>query len=822
MRTAALAVACWLMCARPVIAAEISPGASPSLVKQILAQPMTQLRSGNEEQWEYETPRGVVTLRFLDGELTFEVPLFGHSHHIVLTDADEMYRQARGLADAGNLHDATVLLGKCLETKPKHRRCRNLHEELKPVFARELTHRFQQARGGDHLSRKAVLEEMLELAPDSPNIRAALVHENAVAEQNTRLAIQSLLDVKAAAVAARDLANKQNFHAAADTLKPFATFRLAAPAVKELERLALTFYRGRLSSGSLIELNSAVRDVQRLAAVVSEAARAVFRNDAQAVAIDYLVRTVARVETPARARAYREALISQFSNLFPEPPPHWPKVERPVSDDVHVKRSVGCGRADLVVPPDVLTLARQNARTAMRVELDFDCDVNTEVTNVEQINSTYVASHQQVANPAYVRLQNSLEEARAKYDEIRREIRQNPADNGWIAAAQVLAVTSAQNNVNRILDELSRTPPFLAEPIKLAYVAERFSVGRSARVSAAITVTDKDSGLSETVHVASDASESGVGYRNVLPADAEGLANRDATLPSDEILLTRAYSKLAREIVRANRELVGHAFLERARTARNDLERLGNVLLASDIAPEVAGQTNIRSAITRLQTTPIDKLQNLEGIAAELQFPKRSKRSFPASPARQALKTVPSARSAMIEKAMRSVVTIETRDGYGSGFFVHAAGFILTNEHVVRGNSKVLVRTADGSEYLGTVVKSLGNPDLALVKVVGAAVDPLPIASGQLPAVGSDILAIGTPKRYEGSVTKGIVSARRKIEGTQYLQIDASINPGNSGGPVLTEVGVVVGVSTWRRADGEAIGFAIAIDEAVPLLAHIR
>ena len=77
-----------------------------------------------------------------------------------------------------------------------------------------------------------------------------------------------------------------------------------------------------------------------------------------------------------------------------------------------------------------------------------------------------------------------------------------------------------------------------------------------------------------------------------------------------------------------------------------------------------------------------------------------------------------------------------------------------------------------------------------------------------------DVLAVGSPRGFEGSVTKGIISAVRRMNDVIYIQTDTPINHGNSGGPLLDENGVVLGVNTWKRVEtsDEGLGFAVSID----------
>ncbi len=170
-----------------------------------------------------------------------------------------------------------------------------------------------------------------------------------------------------------------------------------------------------------------------------------------------------------------------------------------------------------------------------------------------------------------------------------------------------------------------------------------------------------------------------------------------------------------------------------------------------------------------------------------------------------------------VSAAARCVVTVETTDGHGSGCLISTDGYLITNAHVVGEEETVKIRMADGVEAKGKVVRVNANMDLALVKV-----DVDGLSAFQLPSVtttdlGADVFAIGTPadKELGQSITKGIISGRRKIEGHAFLQTDVSINGGNSGGALVTRSGQLVGIVNAKLIGRgiEGIGFAIPAEQ---------
>ena len=154
----------------------------------------------------------------------------------------------------------------------------------------------------------------------------------------------------------------------------------------------------------------------------------------------------------------------------------------------------------------------------------------------------------------------------------------------------------------------------------------------------------------------------------------------------------------------------------------------------------------------------------------------------------------------------------------GSGFFISADGYIVTNDHVVDHATEVTVTTADGKSMPAKVIGVDTKTDLALLKAQGADFPYVTFAS-HTPRVGDWVIAVGNPFGLGGTVTAGIVSARGRDIGSgpydDFLQIDAPVNHGNSGGPTFNAEGEVVGVNTaiFSPSGGSVgIGFAIASD----------
>lgn len=154
---------------------------------------------------------------------------------------------------------------------------------------------------------------------------------------------------------------------------------------------------------------------------------------------------------------------------------------------------------------------------------------------------------------------------------------------------------------------------------------------------------------------------------------------------------------------------------------------------------------------------------------------------------------------------------------FGSGFVVDPSGVILTNEHVVRGADEVEVKFPDGRKFTSRDIVRDAKTDLAIVRIQSK--EPLPalaLADSEACEVGDRVLAIGAPLGMTGSVTSGIVSAKKRdIHMNAYedfIQTDAAINPGNSGGPLVNLAGDVIGInSAIKSATGGFQGIGLAI-----------
>lgn len=168
---------------------------------------------------------------------------------------------------------------------------------------------------------------------------------------------------------------------------------------------------------------------------------------------------------------------------------------------------------------------------------------------------------------------------------------------------------------------------------------------------------------------------------------------------------------------------------------------------------------------------------------------------------------------------LSTVVTVESGLGVGSGFYVGKDGYIISNYHVVGESKFVKIKFPGGHSIVGEVVRTDPVRDVALIKT--ASESSVQVSIRKIPVkVGEEVFAIGSPfgEQLSGTMTRGIISAERVIDGLKYIQSDVSINPGNSGGPLVDSAGEVVAIAELKKEDAAGIGLFIPIAEVLDKL----
>jgi serine protease Do len=179
-----------------------------------------------------------------------------------------------------------------------------------------------------------------------------------------------------------------------------------------------------------------------------------------------------------------------------------------------------------------------------------------------------------------------------------------------------------------------------------------------------------------------------------------------------------------------------------------------------------------------------------------------------------------------------AVVQVRTPGGLGSGFFINEDGHLITNFHVIEGETRISVEVyhqrngqLERHSYQDVRIVAMNKfADLALLKIEDPDARPFKSVllgnSDQL-AVGERVFAIGSPMGLERTVTEGIVSTKtREMQGDLYIQTTTQINPGNSGGPLFNLRGEVVGVTNMKLLFSEGLNFAIPVDMVTYFLRH--
>ena len=175
------------------------------------------------------------------------------------------------------------------------------------------------------------------------------------------------------------------------------------------------------------------------------------------------------------------------------------------------------------------------------------------------------------------------------------------------------------------------------------------------------------------------------------------------------------------------------------------------------------------------------------------------------------------------ERIGHAIVKVSTPSGLGSGFIIHPDGYVVTNAHVIQGETQIKTTVwfpqADGSnkrEVIDDVeiVAVNDHLDLALLRMEhpeeGEEFGFVTLQPAEALQIGESVFAIGNPFGLERTLSEGVVATtQRNFDGISYVQTTAAINPGNSGGPLFNSRGEVIGVTNMGILGGEGLGFAI-------------
>jgi len=231
--------------------------------------------------------------------------------------------------------------------------------------------------------------------------------------------------------------------------------------------------------------------------------------------------------------------------------------------------------------------------------------------------------------------------------------------------------------------------------------------------------------------------------------------------------------------------------------------QLSNSQLEKEIS-ELEADT--QSKINELATSLLDTKENLNKIDSSL-----NDLDVSLTMEISELKASSEDFSGIVEEAVKSVVTIRTDVGQGTGFIISSDGYVVTNAHVLSGGTRINAITYEQQTRVAEFIGYQEDLDIALLKISGE-YTPLELGNSNDIQVGEKVIAIGNPLGLQFSVSEGIISAihRPGINDLEaYIQTDAALNPGNSGGPLIDKKGEVIGINNFKVGGGENLGFAL-------------
>lgn len=466
--------------------------------------------------------------------------------------------------------------------------------------------------------------------------------------------------------------------------------------------------------------------------------------------------------------------------------------------------------AGVVTRPSSASAARQEGVRAVDVLVVIEpsvCQVGEPVdARVERQSSTFIDGYDRVDNPDYYAALERAHSAEREVARLQALQRLYPADVGlpWQVVGAQIGLTAARR-------ALSKEAAFTQTPRLTPYVVERAHVVRKSTATATLVIADPRAPIGVGVPVKFEQVSEATAVRGVHPADQSGLKNIEPTLPADAQVIERLRRGLTDKIVGELRRQLPRYFAARAFRSwspKDPAEALGNLASLWMFSP-FGDQPGLQALVDGLGTRLVEPSRLALAIPAlaefESEFSLEALRAASPSPSR----------ANMLESALAAVVVVRRGDSLGSGFIVSADGYILTNHHVVDDVGPIEVESATGDAFLAKVIQQDETADLALLKISSNGLPFLKLAPLEAARIGEEVFALGSPSGLEGSASRGIVSARRRLESVRVVQVDAAINPGNSGGPIVLSDGRVVAISAFMLRDREGLNFGIAAEEAL-------
>lgn len=768
---------------------------------------------------------------------------------------------------AGRYEDAIRLLRLCLEQKPTEKKCQASLEESLTQYRRSMDYRVNRTPGRDLPRLKVIYDEWLQVEPLSPLVAArrgdvsdglvkirqdAEVFIASVHRGGSPLLPKLLFDYAAFVPEAQEADREANLHATiAEALaqsgsrREVAGLQLLEDYVQAVVGRAPSDEIGLAQSALLLDASRGLEtlsatslrqvDFVRLDALVEvgavrlndQAAQGLeqFKGSLSAAVTRLVVDELGGVATndPAVRRVMRATLIRANA-------PNVARLSgRPWSEDLLASDSEALQVAKSTCPIGGSTI--QGASIPLEriqgvsVRLTVvGCTAQEQALERQPLASKYIAGSLQSVNADYLTLQRQL--AQANQNLITQQIRNAQSligvAEGWgKAAIQIGNATSEailQNEVSKLSKKLAATTPMVSVPDEQAYLATKISGTLVVTFATELEIEDKAFGLVDSLPVQFGLRVVAHGVEGAFPSDTTGVANRPLKYPPDSEIASSGMSGLSAELQRMYKQLGQRVLINRGiKMAQNgkDLSALGNFLMARDWDSKSEVISSYQEILEQADSLTLDRLKEFR-LNPNPFGPKPVLRTdVKKAPVRATAPKSASATSgtAMVQAAVANVVAIRVGNSRGSGFAIRGSGLILTNAHVVSSDSRPVITTSNGDVFLGSVIQVVTASDLALIRVPGMDLPGLDLAGPGEIEVGAELHAIGAPLGLQSTVTRGIVSGIRKIDGRSWIQFDAAINPGNSGGPIILSNGKVAGIVTMKRSVAEALGFALSADE---------
>lgn len=699
------------------------------------------------------------------------------------TVVDAALSTARKLVAERNYVEAGAVLNNCVARQPRNKKCRSLLADVQTEVRRQANDEITASQG-DLFVAVTQLRRYLEVDPENVEVRQKYEQARKLEEEQSEAAEEWLLTAEEKTRLARESMASQHY---ARTLQLVAPLQML-PAAKHLMQQTMVAARLELirqceSAKDLTALKEVVDVLQTVNPHAPEAMRPLFLR-AREAALNLII---GKSRSPAAIRYADEVLSRELPAV---------RSGEGLRLTARITFDSSCTAAQQSAITDSLKPIAIIAEDAPNTLAVTSCESTVARIATRAKNSTYVAGQNQVVNADYVRAQQNLNEAVAAQAQNEAMLRSAPATDTTTAVLQGLSRIAAQAAVDKARAKVNSTAPYLSEPIVDQYVASEVTWDRNVTISGEVDGVYVETRITDTANT----------FENVLPGDTQGLVASSPTFRATSQSEKEASDNFARKVEPLLRKSITAGYLTAARRTVNSnrIESIGNLLFARDVTPSGTELVGLARVYRSIDEDPVGAPVRVLISASD--FPDLSQ------PTRMSKHTAQGSRAHdEITRALSGVAVVETSTKLGSAFAV-SNEYLVTNEHVVNGAANVKLHFADGSTLPAKVVKTSARYDLALLQVNGGALHPLELGDSDDLAVGNEVYAAGSPQGLEGSVTKGIVSAFREVNGESFVQTDAAINHGNSGGPLLTSTGRVIGVNTWKTVETEGIGFAVPVN----------